>query len=70
MNGRRSNSDFWSRHLTLGAGSTYGAKPEQGEVVGTHVSQAEQDVYDVQLDEDSKVYTFATTEIQEIEEAP
>ena len=43
---------------------------EQGEVVGTHISPAEQDVYDVQLDKDGKVYTFATAEIEEIRPAP
>jgi len=43
---------------------------EKGEVVGSHISPAEQDVYDVRLDRDGKVYIFSTGEIEELEEAP
>ena len=41
---------------------------ERGEVVGRHASPAGQEVYDVRL-EDGKVYTFAPSEIEELQSA-
>jgi len=43
---------------------------ETGVVIGRHISPVGQEVYDVQLDEDGKKYTFAPSEIEEVEEAP
>lgn len=42
---------------------------ERGEVVGTHVSPAGQEVYDVRLELDGRNYTFAPAEIRELIEA-
>jgi len=41
---------------------------ERGEVVGRHVSPAGQEVYDIRL-EDGKEYTFAPSEIEELQSA-
>lgn len=41
---------------------------ERGVVIGRHYSPAEQEVYDVRL-EDGKEYTFAPSEIEELQSA-
>ena len=39
---------------------------ERGVIVGRHISPAGQEVYDVQLQDDGKNYTFAPSEIDEL----